>query len=569
MATMTRARYAALYGPTAGDRIRLGDTSLLARIERDLGTHGEEGVTGLGKTLRDGAGVEGRALIGDGALETAICNVVIVCPAQGVLKGDIGIRDGRIAGIGKAGNPSVMAGVSPGMTIGPLTKHVNGQGLIATPGGIDVHAHFIQPEEVWHALSAGLTTMIGGGFPGCWAVDSGGEWANAKMLRGAELYPMNFGFFSRGGANRPEAIAEQISSGVIGVKIHEDLGATPAAIDTCLSVADDLDFQVQLHTDGMNESGFFESTVEAIAGRTIHMYHTEGAGGGHAPDIIRCNGEANCLPSSTTPTNPFTLNAFDEHLDMMMLCHTLRGDIPEDVAFAESRLRPQTMAAEDVLHDMGAISMAGSDAEGMGRVMDVAGAMWRLASKMKDAKGPLPDEPFDDADNARILRYLAKITINPAIAFGVADHVGSLEIGKRADIVLWRPAFFGVKASQVLVGGAQVWSPMGDPAASIGAAEPTMYRPSWPAVGGAPDTLSALFVHPSALDNDLAGRWNVSKPMIPLSGTRTLSKADMVRNDALPEIVVDPQTFEVFADGELATTEPVGTVALNRRYFLR
>ena len=569
MATMTRARYAELYGPTVGDRVRLGDTSLLARIERDLGTYGEEGVTGLGKTLRDGTGVEGRALVGDGTLEAAICNVVVMCPVQGVLKGDIGVRDGRIAGIGKAGNPSVMAGVSPGMTIGPLTKHVNGQGLIATPGGIDVHAHFLQPEEVWHALSAGLTTMIGGGFPGCWAVDSGGEWANAKMLKAAERYPMNFGFFSRGGASRPEAIAEQISSGVIGVKIHEDLGAAPAAIDAALTVADDLDFQVQLHTDGMNESGFYESTLAAIAGRTIHMYHTEGAGGGHAPDIIRCNGEPNCLPSSTTPTNPFTVNAFDEHLDMMMLCHTLRGDTPEDVAFAESRLRPETMAAEDALHDMGAISMAGSDSEGMGRIMDAIAGMWRLASRMKDARGPLPGEPFDGADNARVLRYLAKVTINPATTFGIADRVGSLEVGKRADIVLWRPAFFGVKASQVLVGGAQVWSPMGDPAAAIGAAEPVAYRPSWPAMGGAPDTLSAFFVHPSALDNDLAGRWSVSKPMVPASGTRALSKADMVRNDALPEIVVDPRTFEVFADGEPATAEPAASTALNRLYFLR
>jgi len=569
MTTMTRARYAEMYGPTTGDRIRLGDTSLLARIEHDLGTYGEEAITGVGKTMRDGNGIEGRATIDDDVLEVALFNVVIMCPVQGIFKGDIGIRNGRICAIGKAGNPAVMAGVTPGMTVGPLTKHLSGQGMIATPGGIDVHAHYGQPAEIWHALSSGLTTMIGGGYPGCWSIDSGGEWANAKMLKALEAYPLNFGLFSRGGASRPEAIAEQISSGVIGVKIHEDLGAMPAVLDTCLAVADEMDFQVQLHTDGMNEAGFYESTMEAIAGRTIHMYHTEGAGGGHAPDIIRCNGEANCLPSSTSPTNPFTLNAFEEHLDMMMLCHTLRGDIPEDVAFAESRLRPQTMAAEDVLHDLGAISMAGSDAEGMGRTMDVIAGMWRLASKMRDERGALPDEPFDNADNARILRYLAKTTINPAITFGIADHIGSLEVGKMADIVLWNPAFFGVKAGQVIKGGVQVWSATGDAAASLSICEPNIYRPSWPATGSAPDTLSALFVHPSALENDMAGRWDVSKPMLPTGPVRKLSKADMVRNAALPDIRVNPQTFEVFADGELATTEPVHNVTLNRRYFLR
>jgi urease subunit alpha len=569
MSTMSRRRYAEMFGPTTGDRIRLGDTSLLARIERDHGTYGEEGITGVGKSLRDGNGIDGAALLSGDALEVVIFNVVIMCPVQGIMKGDIGIRGGRIAAIGKAGNPAIMAGVTPGMIVGPGTKHFSGQGMIATPGGIDVHSHYGQPAELQHAMSSGLTTLIGGGYPGCWSIDSGGEWANAKMLKALDALPMNFGLFSRGGASRPEAIAEQISCGVIGVKIHEDLGAMPAVIDTCLSVADDLDFQVQLHTDGMNEAGFFESTMAAIAGRTIHMYHTEGAGGGHAPDIIRCNGEAHCLPSSTTPTNPFTLNAFEEHMDMMMLCHTLRGDIPEDVAFAESRLRPQSMAAEDVLHDLGAISMAGSDAEGMGRVMDVIAGMWRLASKMKDERGALSGEPFDNADNARILRYLAKYTINPAIAFGISDHVGSLEVGKMADIVLWNPAFFGVKASQVIKGGAQVWSPLGDASGSLSLTEPTVYRESWPACGSAPDTLSAVFVHPSAIENDMAGRWNVSKPMLAIGGTRKLSKADMVRNDALPEIRVNPQTFEVFADGELATSEPVTRVALGRTYFLR
>lgn len=566
---MSRRRYAQMFGPTAGDRVRLGDTGLLALVERDCIRHGEEAITGLGKTLRDGAGIDGRALLAEGALEAVIANAVVMCPVQGIFKADIGIREGRIHAIGKAGNPAAMAGVSPGMTIGPGTKHFSGQGLIATPGGIDVHAHYAQPREVWHALSAGLTTMIGGGWPGCWSIDSGGEWANAKMLKALERFPMNFGLFARGGAQRVEAIVEQIGSGVIGVKIHEDLGATPAVIDSCLAVADELDFQVQLHTDSMNESGFYEDTMAAIAGRCIHMYHTEGAGGGHAPDILRCNGEPHCLPSSTTPTNPFTANAFDEHLDMMMICHTLRGDIPEDVAFAESRLRPQTMAAEDVLHDLGAISMAGSDAEGMGRAMDTIAGMWRLASKMKEEGGPLADEPFAGADNARILRYLAKVTINPAIAFGIARHVGSLEVGKMADIVLWQPAFFGVKASQVLKAGAQVWSPLGDASASLSIAEPVIYRESWPAAGSAPDTLSALFVHPAAIDNDMAGRWSIAKPMLPISGTRRLGKADMVRNDALPAIRVDAQSFEVFVDGELATSRPAKEVALNRRYFLR
>ena len=569
MAVMTRAAYAAMFGPTKGDRIRLGDTDLLVRIEHDHATYGEECVTGVGKTLRDGAGIDGAATLAGGALEMAICNVVILDPVLGVVKGDIGINQGRIVAIGKAGNPAIMAGVTPGMTIGPGTKHMNAQGLIATPGGTDVHAHYAQPAEVWHALSSGLTTMIGGGYPGYWSIDSGGDFANAKMLKSLEEFPMNFGLFSRGGAHDPATIREQIGSGVIGVKIHEDLGAMPASIDTCLSVADELDFQVQLHTDTMNESGFYESTMAAIARRTIHMYHTEGAGGGHAPDIIRCNGEAHCLPSSTNPTNPFTANAFDEHMDMMMLCHTLSAEVPEDVAFAESRLRPQTMAAEDVLHDLGAISMFGADAEGMGRVMDVVASTWRLAHKMKGERGALADEPFADADNARVLRYLAKYTINPAITFGIADHIGSLEPGKMADIVLWNPAFFGVKPAQIIKGGVEVWGPIGDAAGSLSNVEPRIYRRQWPACGSAPDTLSAVFVHPLAIENDMAGRWNISKPLVGIKGTRHLSKHDMVRNDALPDIRVDPQTFEVFVDGALATSKAVRQVALARRYFLR
>ena len=569
MATMTRAAYAAMFGPTAGDRIRLGDTGLVLRVDADHATYGEECVTGVGKSLRDGAGMAGAATLAQGALELVICNVVIVDPVIGVAKGDIGVRDGRIAALGKAGNPAIMAGVTPGMTIGPGTKHLNGQGLIATPGGIDVHGHYMQPAEVWHALSSGLTTMIGGGFPGCWSVDSGGLWANAKMLKALDAFPMNFGLFGRGGAHAPEPIEEQLGSGVIGVKIHEDLGAMPATIDCCLGLADRLDFQVQLHTDTMNESGFYESTMAAIAGRTVHMYHTEGAGGGHAPDIIRCNGEAHCLPSSTTPTNPFTVNTFDEHTDMMMMCHTLSPAVPEDVAFAESRLRPQSMAAEDVLHDLGAISMFGADAEGMGRVMDVVASCWRLAAKMKAERGALEGEPHAGSDNERILRYLAKYTINPAITFGIAHHVGSLEPGKWADIVLWRPAFFGAKPACAIKSGAVVWAPLGDAAGALSLVEPRLYRAQWPACGSAPDTLSAVFVHPLAIEGRLVERCRSTKPLVPVESTRALAKADMVRNDALPDIRVDPRSFEVFVDGRLATSRAAARVPLSRRYFLR
>ncbi len=569
MATVSRDAYAAAFGPTTGDRVRLGDTSLLARVEKDHAVYGEELLTGLGKSLRDGLGVDAGVTTAAGALDVVVQNALIIDPVLGIVKADIGITDGRIVGIGKAGNPAVMAGVDENLIVGPSTKHFMAEGMIVTPGAIDVHAHYAQPEEVWHALSSGMTTMIGGGFPGCWSVDSGGHWANSRMLKATEAFPMNFGLFSRGSAHKPDGIAEQIRSGVIGVKIHEDIGAMPATIDCCLSVADDLDFQVQLHTDTMNEAGFFERTMEAIAGRTIHMYHTEGAGGGHAPDIIRCNGEINCLPSSTNPTNPYTLNALDEHLDMMMLCHSLSPDVPEDVAFADSRLRPQSMAAEDVLHDLGAISMFGSDAEGMGRTMEVVTSLWKQASKMRDERGPLPEEPFDNADNARILRYLAKITINPAITFGIADHVGSLEPGKMADFVMWRPAFFGIKPSQVIKAGMQVWGINGDAAAALSGLEPTKMRPSWGGVGTAPNALSAAFVHPSALDDDIAGRFDIAKPLLPLSGTRKLTKQNMLLNEALPDIRVDSQTFDVFVDGDLATTEPAREVRLNRLYMLR
>ncbi len=569
MATMTRAAYAAMYGPTAGDRVRLGDTSLVVEVEHDHAVPGEECLTGAGKTVRDGLAVASWHSEEAGACDMILNNVLVLDPVLGIVKGDLGIRRGRIVALGKAGNPAIMDGVDPRLVIGPTTKTLSAEGLIATPGAIDVHVHYISAQEVGHALSSGLTTMIGGGFPGAFAVDSGGEWNNVAMLRALAAFPMNFGLFAKGSSHRGETIAAQIRYGVIGVKIHEDLGAMPAAIDTCLAVADELDFQVQLHTDSINEAGFFETTMAAIAGRTIHMYHTEGAGGGHAPDIIRCNGEPNCLPSSTTPTNPFTVNAADEHLDMVMLCHNLRPDIPEDVAFAESRVRPRTIAAEDILHDLGAISMFGSDSQGMGRINEVVPRCWQLASKMRDQRGRLAAERTAAADNERVKRYLAKLTINPARTFGIDRHIGSLEPGKMADVVLWRPAFFGIKPTLVIKGGMPVWGPMGDAAACLAINEPRIMRPMWGAFGDAPAAHAAVFVHPSAIEDDLAGRHDLAVNLLPLGGTRRLAKRDMLHNDTCPEIRVDPQTFEVTVDGEPAWCEPASEVALARRYLLR
>ena len=569
MAEMTRAAYAAAFGPTEGDRVRLGDTSLLAEVAEDRLVPGEELATGGGKSYRDGMGMRAAQRHADGALDLVVHNALVIDPVIGVVKGDIGVREGRVVGIGKAGNPDVMDGVDPALVCGPSTVVAHGETLIATPGGIDVHVHFKTPDLVRHALSTGLTTLVGGGHGPLFAIDSGGGWTTANMLRAVEAMPMNFGFLGRGSTHDAGSIREQAASGVLGVKIHEDYGAAPAAIDTALSVADELDFQVQIHTDTLNESGFYESTMAAIAGRTIHMYHTEGAGGGHAPDIIRCNGEANCLPSSTNPTNPFTVNTFDEHLDMTMTVHHLMPDIPEDVAFAESRIRAQTIAAEDILHDIGAISMFGSDSMGMGRVNEVVARCWQLASKMKDQRGPLPEEPFDGADNARILRYLAKITINAARVFGIDGEVGSLEPGKMADIVLWKPAFFGLKPQTVIKGGFTAWAAIGDAAASVGAAEPVRMRGAWGAVGAAPPAISTTFAHPSAIERDLAGRLGLAKPLTAIGPTRDLSKGDMLHNAALPDIRVDPQTFDVFIDGERAWCEPVDRVALGQLYLLR
>jgi urease subunit alpha len=570
MARMSRQDYAILYGPTAGDAVRLGDTSLLAEIEKDFAFPGDECLHGGGKTLRDGMGLAPGYRSDAGALDMLISNVIVLDPVLGIVKGDLGIKDGRIAALGKAGNPAVMDGVDPRLVCGAATTVRDGEGLIATPGGIDVHVHFDSAQLVEHALASGITTMLGGSLgPITVGIDCGGPFNVGKMLQAAEAWPMNFGFLGRGNSSRGSSLEEQIRAGCLGLKIHEDWGATPAAIDCCLRVADELDFQVQLHTDTLNESGFLEDTLRAIAGRTIHMYHAEGAGGGHAPDIIRCTGEPNCLPSSTNPTNPYTVNTFDEHLDMIMVCHHLNPAVAEDVAFAESRIRAGTVAAEDVLHDIGAISMLGSDSQGMGRIAEVICRTWQLASKMKDQRGRLPDAESRRGDNLRIRRYLAKYTINAARTFGIDAHVGSLEPGKLADVVLWRPAFFGIKPELIVKGGFIVWSPMGDSAASLMTCEPLVMRPQWGAFGRAKQALSACFVNPLALEEDLGDRLDLKKALLPSGKTRRLGKADMLHNDACPPISVDPQTFVVSIDGAPVTCPPARELPLAQRYMLR
>ncbi len=523
MVTIPRRDYAALYGPTVGDGIRLADTSLVAVVEEDHAVYGDECLHGGGKTLRDGIGLAAGVTSRGGALDLLLCNVVVIDPVLGIVKGDLGIKDGRIVGLGKAGNPAISITTMLGGSLGPITV----------------------------------------------GLDSGGPFNVGKMLQAAEHWPINFGFLGRGNSHKPASLVEQLETGCLGLKIHEDWGAMPATIDACLAVADDIDFQVQLHTDTLNESGFVEDTLAAIAGRTIHMYHTEGAGGGHAPDIIRVAGVANCLPSSTNPTNPYTVNTFDEHLDMTMVCHHLNPAIPEDVAFAESRIRAQTIAAEDVLHDIGAISMLGSDSQGMGRIHEVICRTWQLASKMKDQRGALAQERTGFGDNVRIRRYIAKYTINAARTFGIAEQIGSLEDGKMADVVVWRPAFFGIKPELVVKGGFIAWGAMGDSAASLMTCEPILMRPQWGAFGRAAPALSACFVHPMAIARGLGAQLGLSKALLPARGTRGLAKTDMLWNDACPDIRVDPQTFDVFVDGELATCEPARELPLAQRYMLR
>jgi urease subunit alpha len=564
---ISRSAYADMYGPTTGDKVRLADTELFIEVEADRTIYGEEVKFGGGKTIRDGMG-QSQATRKQGAVDTVITNALILDHA-GILKADIGIRDGRIAGIGKAGNPDTQPSV--GIVIGPGTEAIAGEGRIVTAGGFDCHVHFICPQQIEEALYSGITTMLGGGTGPATGTNATtctpGAFHLGRMLQAAEAWPMNFGFAGKGNASRPDALIEQIWAGACALKLHEDWGTTPAAIDCCLAVADEMDVQVLLHTDTLNESGFVENTIRAFKGRTIHAFHTEGAGGGHAPDIIKVCGEANVLPSSTNPTRPYTVNTIDEHLDMLMVCHHLDPRIPEDVAFAESRIRKETIAAEDILHDLGAFSIIASDSQAMGRVGEVIIRTWQTADKMKRQRGRLPEETGDN-DNFRARRYVAKYTINPAIAHGMATEIGSVEVGKLADLVLWRPAFFGVKPDLVLKGGTIAAALMGDPNASIPTPQPVHYRPMFGAYGRACAESALTFVSKAALEHDLIGNLSLGRPLIAVAGTRTIDKRSMLLNAHLPKIEVDPETYEVRADGELLTCAPAAVLPLAQRYFL-
>ncbi|HXJ82028.1 MAG TPA: urease subunit alpha [Candidatus Methylomirabilis sp.] len=564
-----RRQYADLYGPTVGDRVRLADTDLFIEVERDFTTYGDEVKFGGGKVIRDGMGQSARATADQGVPDLVITNALIL-DHWGIVKADIGIRGGRITGIGKAGNPDIMAGVTPGMVIGASTEVIAGEGRIVTAGGIDAHIHFICPQLVDEALAAGLTTLIGGGTGPATGTSATtcapGAWNISRMLEAAEGLPINLGFLAKGNASRPDPLREQVQAGAIGLKLHEDWGTTPAAIDAALGVADQMDIQVAIHTDTLNEAGFVEESIKAFKGRTIHTYHTEGAGGGHAPDIIRVCGEPNCLPSSTNPTMPFTVNTMDEHLDMLMVCHHLDPKIPEDIAFAESRIRAETIAAEDVLHDLGAISMLSSDSQAMGRIGEVILRTWQTADKMKRQRGALPGD--DRSDNARARRYVAKYTINPAITHGIAHEVGSIEVGKLADLVLWKPAFFGVKPELVLKGGLIVTAAMGDPNASIPTPQPVRYRPMFAAYGRAVSTTSMTFLSRAAYEDGVAARLGLRKMTSAVGGCRGLGKASMIGNDYCPRIEVDAETYEVRADGQLLACEPARVLPMAQRYFL-
>ena len=565
-----RRQYADLYGPTTGDRVRLADTDLFIEIEKDLTTPGEEAKFGGGKVIRDGMGQSSTATSADGVLDLVITNAVIV-DHGGIIKADIGIRNGRIVGIGKAGNPDIMNGVTSGMIIGAGTEVIAGEGKIVTAGGIDAHVHFICPQLVETALSGGLTTLIGGGTGPATGTDATtctpGIWNMHRMLESADAFPMNLGFLGKGNCSSPEPLREQIEAGAIGLKLHEDWGTTPAAIDRALSVAEEFDVQVAIHTDTINEAGYVQDSIRAFKGRTIHTYHTEGAGGGHAPDIIKVCGELNCLPSSTNPTMPFTVNTLNEHLDMLMVCHHLSPSIPEDVAFAESRIRAETIAAEDVLHDIGAISMMSSDSQAMGRIGEVITRTWQTADKMKKQRGALPGEK-SGSDNLRVRRYVAKFTINPAIAHGISHEVGSVETGKLADLVLWKPAFFGVKPEMIVKGGMIAWAAMGDANASIPTPQPVIYRPMFGSYGGALHSTSLTFLSRAAVHSELPGKLGLKKKTVAVNHCRGLSKKDMINNDALPRIEVDADTYEVRADGVLLTCEAAQVLPMAQRYFL-
>jgi urease subunit alpha len=567
-ARIARSSYAAMFGPTTGDKVRLADTELFIEVEKDLTTYGEEVKFGGGKVIRDGMGQSQKSRA-EGAVDTVITNALIL-DHTGIYKADIGLRDGRIHAIGKAGNPDTQPGVT--IVVGPGTEAIAGEGKIVTAGGFDAHIHFICPQQIEEAMYSGITTMLGGGTGpahGTLATTcTPGPWHLARMLQAVDGLPMNIGFSGKGNASLPAALEEMVLGGACALKLHEDWGTTPAAIDCCLSVADAYDVQVMIHTDTLNESGFVEDTVGAFRGRTIHAFHTEGAGGGHAPDIIKVCGLPNVIPSSTNPTRPYTINTLEEHLDMLMVCHHLDASIPEDIAFAESRIRRETIAAEDILHDIGAFSIISSDSQAMGRVGEVLIRTWQTADKMKRQRGRLAGETGDN-DNLRVRRYVAKYTINPAIAQGMSREIGSVEVGKRADLVVWDPAFFGVKPSLVLLGGMIVAAPMGDPNASIPTPQPVHYRPMFGAFGKAAGAIGATFVSRAALDDGLRARLGCDKTFLAVENTRGgISKASMILNDALPHIEVNPETYEVRADGELLTCEPATVLPMAQRYFM-
>jgi urease subunit alpha len=566
MATITRIAYAEMYGPTVGDRVRLGDTALIIEVERDHTIYGEEVKFGGGKVIRDGMGQSQRRSAD--VVDTIITNALIV-DHWGIVKADIGIKHGRIVAIGKGGNPDIQPSVD--VVIGAGTEVIAGEGLIATAGGIDAHIHFICPQQVEEAMMSGITTMIGGGTGPATGTNATtctpGPWYIERMYQAVEELPINFGFLGKGNASLPAALEEQVEAGVMGLKLHEDWGTTPAAIDNCLAVADKYDVQVAIHTDTLNESGFVEDTIAAFKGRAIHTYHTEGAGGGHAPDIIKACGESNVLPSSTNPTRPYTINTVDEHLDMLMVCHHLDPGIAEDVAFAESRIRRETIAAEDILHDLGAFSMISSDSQAMGRIGEVIARTWQTAHKMKTQRGSLPQDNSRH-DNFRARRYVAKYTINPALTHGIAHEVGSIEVGKLADIVLWHPAFFGAKPAMIIKGGMIVAAPMGDPNASIPTPQPVHYRPMFGAYGGARSATSVSFVSAAGVAGGMADKLNLRKRLVAVKGTRAIRKRDLILNDYQPKIDVDSQTYEVRADGMLLTCEPATVLPLAQRYFL-
>ncbi|WP_172331334.1 urease subunit alpha [Mangrovicoccus sp. HB161399] len=566
-AKITRAAYADMYGPTTGDRVRLADTDLVIEVEKDLTTYGEEVKFGGGKVIRDGMG-QSQVTRAGGAVDTVITNALIL-DHTGIYKADVGLRDGRIAALGKAGNPDTQPNVD--IIVGPSTEVIAGEGKILTAGGFDSHIHFICPQQIDDALHSGLTTMLGGGTGpahGTLATTcTPGSWHIARMLQAFDAFPMNLALSAKGNASQPEPLVEMIKAGACAMKLHEDWGTTPGAIDNCLSVADDMDVQVMIHTDTLNESGFVENTVAAIKGRTIHAFHTEGAGGGHAPDILKVVGEANVIPSSTNPTRPYTVNTLEEHLDMLMVCHHLDKAIPEDVAFAESRIRKETIAAEDILHDLGAMSIIASDSQAMGRVGEVIIRTWQTAHKMKVQRGRLQDETGDN-DNVRVKRFVAKYTINPAIAHGLSHEIGSIQVGKRADLVLWSPAFFGVKPEMVLLGGTIAVAQMGDPNASIPTPQPVYTRPMFGAFGGSVARSSVTFVSQAAQADGIGKALGLAKDTVAVKGTRGIGKADMVMNAATPKIEVHPETYEVRADGELLICEPAKVLPMAQRYFM-